>query len=97
MLEAENRLRAAGLWPVVEDVAKQYRLHPQVVVSRQRTRTIAQARHHLWAVLRWTLAFSLSELGRLFNVDHSTVLEGIRRHESRCGDDEPDEHGEAAE
>jgi len=53
--------------------------------SRVRYQGVSRARHEFW----WLLLhhpdrfYSLSDIARLFQRDHTTVLAGVRAHESR--------------
>jgi hypothetical protein len=53
------------------------------ICGRGRTKAIAAARHELWWHLRHhpSFRFSYEELGRLFDRNHSTVLQGVRAHQ----------------
>jgi chromosomal replication initiation ATPase DnaA len=46
-------------------------------------RRFARARQEAFALLRATGHFSLPQIGRWFNKDHTTVLFGARAHERR--------------
>lgn len=45
-------------------------------------RTPARCRRHVWMLLRHTLGLSYPELARVFDMDHSTILVGIRQAEA---------------
>lgn len=49
------------------------------VIGRSREPRIVRARHHLWAVLFDTLGLGYAEHGRLFEVDHTTVMHAIEK------------------
>jgi chromosomal replication initiation ATPase DnaA len=51
------------------------------VVVGTRHASVARARHRLWMVMRHTLGFSFPELGILFEVDHTTVMSGVKKCE----------------
>jgi chromosomal replication initiation ATPase DnaA len=53
------------------------------ILGRSRVSRIVRVRHRVWAVLRWTLELSYPEIGRIWGVDHSTVMAGVRQHERR--------------
>jgi len=48
-------------------------------------------RHRTWAVTKWTLGIGWKELGRLFDVDHSTIKVAVDRYQRRLNA----EHGMA--
>ena len=48
-----------------------------------RVKSIADARHRLWTVLRHTLALSYPELATFFEVDHTTILSAVHKIEAK--------------
>lgn len=44
---------------------------------------IAQARQEAMHEIRQATTFSLPQIGRFFNRDHTTVIHGVRAHEQR--------------
>lgn len=48
------------------------------VCGRQRTRQVVAARHEAWKRL-YRLGFSYPEIGRLFDVDHTSVHKALRK------------------
>lgn len=50
------------------------------VTARGRSRSVVRVRHALWSILRDTLDLSLPEVGRIFGVDHTTVLAAVRKY-----------------
>lgn len=85
-LEIAARLEKFGMWRTVERIAREHRVEPIDVVGRTCRASVVAARHHVWSVIRDTLAMSYPEIGSFFEFDHSTVLEGIRRHHQRGAD-----------
>jgi len=52
-----------------------------VLVDKRRRQRATRARDHIIAILRWSTTLSLTELGDIFNMDHSSVQLAITRHE----------------
>lgn len=63
-------------------IAGVYGIDPEVIWSRRRTPCVVEARHLSWWALRERTGWSYPELGRALGVDHSSVLQGVRR---ACG------------
>jgi hypothetical protein len=71
------------------------------LVGKDRATRLVAARHAVMWRMRRELGLSLPAIGRLFGRDHTTVLNGIRRHEQRTGatsslNDSPTTEGAAA-
>lgn len=49
------------------------------VFSTSRKQEICEVRFEIWSDMK-DVGYSLQQIGRLFNKDHTTVLSGIRRH-----------------
>lgn len=68
---------------VVSDVvgicAWEFQVHPVALLGRDRSRSLCAARHLAMYVLRMLSAFSLHEIGRIFAVDHTSVIYGVGR------------------
>lgn len=74
-------IRAAGLEPAFRAKAD-HRGVPllTVVASARRSKSIARVRHELWLMLREApFNWSYPEIAKLFNVDHSSVMYGVKR------------------
>lgn len=80
-VDVEARIRAAGLWPVVERISAEHSCSAVQLVSRRRFANLAAARRHVWATIRWTLALSYPAIAFLFDVDHTTVMYGVKMYE----------------
>lgn len=80
-------LEARGLLDLVDDIARSHHVETFDILGRGRSKQIAFARRHAWAVVRWTFDFSYPEIGRLFGVDHTSVLAGVRKYETECDDE----------
>ena len=70
---------------IIERVADEYGLDYQDMIGRDQSMRVAPARqdamHECWRTRRW----SLPQIGRAFNRDHTTVLYGVRAHKRRVG------------
>lgn len=53
------------------------------VLSSDRHASVARARHRLWTVMRHTLGLSYPELARIFGVDHTTIMSGVKKCEAQ--------------
>lgn len=84
-------LETYGAIDLAREIARKHHTSVELIISRVRTKNVTHARHHLWAVIRWTLDISYPEIARWFGVDHTTVMSGVRNHEARivkeCGGD----------
>jgi chromosomal replication initiation ATPase DnaA len=47
-----------------------------------RSKTIALARHRWIAITKWTLGLSYPEAGRMFGLDHTTVISACKKIEA---------------
>ncbi len=76
--------RPAKVTLAVELVAANYGLNPDDIYSRSRTQCVCEARQMAYWVCRQLLrpSYSLPELGRWFQRDHSTLIWGIRKFEA---------------
>lgn len=72
----ENRLRFAGFWPIVEEVAARHRVTTYAICSRRRTNTICAARADLMREMRST-GLAYVEIGRILKRDHSSVMHAL--------------------
>lgn len=79
----ESRMRKHGMWSAIERIAREHRVDAMRVIGNDRFSSIAAARHHTWAVIRWTLGMSYTEIAIFFSVDHTTVMSGVRKYEKQ--------------
>ena len=66
-------------WNVVSAAAAQVGVNPYAVISDIRTLDVGLARHVAMYVLRTRHHLSYSEIGKLLDRDHSTVMYGYRK------------------
>ena len=57
---------------------------PAKILSRDRSLPVSAARHHAFYIAKGN-GLSLSEIGRNWGYDHTTVLHGLRAHAARNG------------
>ena len=88
-LEQRKREPVASPSRITQLVATQWRVRPEALSSKSRSRNIAEARHVAMYVVRELLGSSLQRIGELYGGrDHSTVLYSIRKVASRMDGDE---------
>jgi chromosomal replication initiator protein len=69
---------------IQEGIAAAWRVRPEALSAKTRTRTVTEARHVAMYAMRKMLEMPLSEIGACFGGrDHSTVLYSIRKVERR--------------
>lgn len=82
--EQEPRHPVASPEKIQAGIAKAWRVRPESLSAKTRTRTVTEARHVAMYAMRKLLELPLTEIGRLFGGrDHSTVLYSIRKVERR--------------
>ena len=79
--EVQSDLRAIGALGLAAKLAAEYHVPMAKVIGRDRHKTAAAARHHLWALIHGTLVMSYPEVAEIFGVDHTTVMAAIRKRE----------------
>jgi hypothetical protein len=76
-------IRACGLEPAMRARAEHRGLPLLRVVAsngRRATQSISRVRHSLWLMLREApFSWSYPEIAKLFNVDHTSVMYGVRK------------------
>ena len=82
--EQEPRRPVASPEKIQAGIAGAWRVRPESLTAKTRTRTVTEARHVAMYVTRKLLELPLTEIGRLYGGrDHSTVLYSIRKVERR--------------
>jgi chromosomal replication initiator protein len=88
-LEKRQREPVASPDRITHLVASQWRVRPEALSSKSRSKKIAEARHVAMYVVRELLGTPLQSIGQLYGGrDHSTVLYSIRKVASRMNGDE---------
>lgn len=84
LVQIKGILRRESVRKVVEAISEKTGIPPERIVSVTRNKAVVAARH--WAFYELQQAgFSLTQMGRMFQKDHTTVLHGIRKHMKRTG------------
>lgn len=68
---------------ILMEVCEKHGLRPVIVTGRGQTSVVVKARHEVfWRCANETSA-TYGEIARIFDRDHTSVLNGIRRHADR--------------
>lgn len=97
LLRLWKGLEEAGLLPHLWGIATLEGVTLADILSRSRMKSIVRARHACFWMIREGYGKSSTEVGKLFGVDHTTVLDGIRSHERRLEDERARTREEAAD
>lgn len=87
---AREALVKAELWTLVESIMAPFDLEDVITLVRTPQRLV-MTRFAIWAYAydirdgEGRRVYSLSELGRLFNRDHTSIMYGIRRYHESIG------------
>lgn len=76
-METVRRLEERGLREAVADIVRSNFVTMCEACSRTQTKKVVTARHAAWQYLR-EQGFSYPEIGKLWSVNHTTVLEALR-------------------
>lgn len=76
-----QRLKARGVLAVAQNIAMQFHVPLRLLLSRQKTKSVALARKSLYQAMR-NLHMSNVEIGQLLERDSSSVLAGLRASDS---------------
>lgn len=77
-----------GIMSVIRRVAAEHGLDEYALTGESRRHEVVVARHHAMWECAQRKRWSFSRIGRAFNKDHTTVLNGIFRHEQRMAVDQ---------
>lgn len=84
LVQIKAILRRESVRCVVDAISKQTGVPSVRIVSVSRNKEVVAARQ--WAFFELQAAgFSLTQMGRMFKKDHTTILHGIRKHRERTG------------
>lgn len=78
-----ERIKSRGLLGLLRDVSSEFFVPMFEVLGRTRRPTPTKARHEVWRRLRDDYEFSFNEIAALFDRDHTTVMNGIRKARAR--------------
>lgn len=86
--EQERRRPVASPEKIRDQVARSWRVRPDSLASKTRTRNVTEARHVAMYAIRELLGLPLKQIGHIFgDRDHSTVLYSIQKVERRLEDE----------
>ena len=80
-----DNLKIRGLLDLVDHVCARRGVTRAELCGRRRTRSLARARHELWYLMieHPERYYSHSEIGRLFERNHTSIMSGVRGHRRR--------------
>lgn len=82
--EAENRRTPRSAWQrIAREVSLVTGVSLKEMRSSWRATHICAARHEAWWRMRHELSLSYPQIGRLWGRDHTTILNGVRKHQAR--------------
>lgn len=64
--------------------ASTYRVDARAIIGRSRDRAAVQARHAVIWTLRMETDLTFVQIGRLFHLDHTTVIAAVRSCEAKA-------------
>lgn len=82
-----SKKKAINFDMIVEKVAEEMHLNPDVLFSKSRVRDVADARMTIMYLAQKLLGLSTSSIGMKLGRKHSTVIHGIKTVEERVADD----------
>ena len=82
------RLLTRGLIGDCRTLALEYGVELDEALGRCRSKAVVGCRHAIWRHIRQRYPLSYPEIGRLFEVDHSTVMSACKRRDDDEGRDE---------
>ena len=86
--EMIDRLAQLGFYDKLFAIVKEYHATLEEVMGLSREQRISHARHACWAYLRGLTrsgkpVLSYPDIGKLFGVEHSSIIHGVRAHHER--------------
>ena len=63
-------------------IADEHGVPLDLMLSRSRVPSVAHARHHFVAVLRWSTGMSYPSIGALVDRDHTSIIAAERKYEA---------------
>lgn len=67
---------------LIIEVAREHKISPEAIVDKTRKAKIVRARQDLFYRAHHRAHMSHSQIGRYLNCDHTTVMHGVKKHES---------------
>ncbi|ADE19876.1 chromosomal replication initiator protein DnaA [Mycoplasma crocodyli MP145] len=71
---------------ILDAVSKYYKIPKKDMLGKTRKKEVIIARHIAMSLIKMHLKLTLEEIGKIFNKDHSTVINAIRKIESQEND-----------
>lgn len=81
--EVRENLRRAKALSMVQRLCAARMVAFERVCGRDRHKSVTRARHEIWSLLRSSTEMSYPEIGALFGVDHTSVMDAIKKREAR--------------
>ena len=75
----QMKFKNKKLTHIVHKIMEDYDLNVEELRGDQRTKQVTEPRWVMWKLIRKNSGLSYGEIGRLFNKDHSTVMNGIKK------------------
>lgn len=85
ILRIRKRLAAMGAENVLRQIARKHGVAPNDLLVTTRHTREARARHELIALVTWTAGLSTPQAGRLFEIDHTSVVAQCLKREGEIG------------
>lgn len=80
--QAIAEIGIGAIKPIVNAVADATSIPPHIIYGRKKTKKINEARQLVY-FLAHRSGMSLSDIGRAMHRDHSTIMHGVQREQSR--------------
>ena len=73
-------------YDIIERVLSKHSVDMVEVMGRSRERIVADARHEIWYFMKKLGGLSYPQIGKMFNRDHTTIMNGVNKHEKKIQD-----------
>lgn len=77
VVRVESRLAERRLYSVLQRIVQKEKASTADVLGRRRHASVVRARHLLWSALFHEVGMSSAEMGRMLEVDHTTILTAV--------------------
>jgi chromosomal replication initiation ATPase DnaA len=78
-----RRHRQTDVLSIVEDICEKYKIPERDIFSHRSHKTLMVPRHECWWRVRNETRLSYPVIAAFFHRDHTTIMDGCRRHEER--------------
>ncbi len=82
MKRAPDLRRFLPAFELAERIAVRHGVRVEALLGTDRLGPVAAARFEFWCVLHGTFGIPFAEIGRIVGRDHTTVIDGITKHET---------------